>query len=189
MQRVILAAIARPEALATREDGRGPVGVPITEIYQELYGTEEPSAAQRQSVQHAVTRLGDQIMRSRRPGPRIEVTRAVSTHVDRLAPCHGAKCLSCGRGNRARPLDPWPDYGTRANMIRLYGKDSREMELAEQHGCHEWTDYTSGRSYQKTYSRYTSLVILSRPATEAEKAARSARYAQLVSAARNASGR
>ena len=53
------------------------MGVPITEIYKELYDTEVPSAAQRQSVQHAVARLGDQVMRYRKA--MTTVNAAIST--------------------------------------------------------------------------------------------------------------
>ena len=54
MQRAILDAIAEPAAAVQARHGEGPVGTAITAVWLRLCGTAVPTAAQRQSVRHAI---------------------------------------------------------------------------------------------------------------------------------------
>ena len=76
IQRAIITLITTPEATTTLVDddaSPGPVGVPLTAIYFELWDTTNPTRAQKESVRRAVVTLcrnGTAETYSRRECPR-----------------------------------------------------------------------------------------------------------------------
>lgn len=191
-QRVILAAIAAPEAAASREDGTGPVGVPLTAVYRELYGTEQPTDTQRQSVDHAIRRLGDQVVSWHGPRGSSRYERTYQAQPAVIAACRDGEeldCRPCRYGNRPKPLaEPVEIAGTvwdgdRASIRRAYGdRADDELAMAERNGIHRWTDYRASARRERTrtvrHARREPGTV-ARPYTEQENAAAAAAFAAL----------
>jgi hypothetical protein len=170
VQQVILHAIREPAAMATREDGTGPVGADIKRLYKALYGTEYPERSQRQSVMHAAQRLGPELVQTATVRPRGNGELRAFTR-NRTGPafceavCTGDDdCEPCRYGNKAE----W----------------SGNPPVGE----HFWYDLRPGEVETWPSTSYTSYepweYRLSRPSTEAEKAAAEALYQKSVDRAR-----
>jgi len=190
VQRVILAAISTPEASATRDNGYGPVGVPLDDIYRELYGTDEPTDAQRQSVAHAVRRLGPEAVvqsyHGSRERPREQTIRY---RTNRRAACRISEgaCKPCRYGNRAEPLSK----GCRDWFATSYGDRAEPyIAIAERNGVHTWTDYEADkRETTQTVNYDLAVHGLSRPRTEQEKTTNAESWARLTAQFDAAMGR
>ena len=176
VQQAILEAISAPAALAANKDGTGPVGTGIEAVYTELYGTPAPTRAQRQSVRHALDRLGPEQVQhwSWRSYDSSAPRRTAGTRTRSRQPRYWATCTgddSCG------PCE----YGNKAEALYDFEHERFEQTcpgtLAEalERGVHRWTDYRPGARLTETIDVQTwygdRQTWIARPSTGAEAAA------------------
>jgi hypothetical protein len=174
VQAAILAAISEPAAAAPREDGTGPAGTGLSGVYLALYGTSTPARAQRQSVEHAIARLGPGQVQSRSVRAYLGERRPAGTRTRTRPPNYWAPCTAddacqpCRYGNRAEKL-------AKQAQERFERHYPGQLEAALEHGVHTWQDYRPGARETVTTGVRTSYsdpqTWIARPSTEAEQAA------------------
>ena len=174
VQQVILSAITDSVAAATREDGTGPVGADIEAVWQALYGTDRPTRAQRQSVQHAIGRLGPEVVQATSGRRYLGERRPVGTRTRTRAPWRWNLCTAstgfcnpCYHGLRREEAGAYRDV--------IEAQEPGSMELALQVGIHVWQDRLPEHRVTETIETGTwfggPAGWIARPSTQAELAA------------------
>jgi hypothetical protein len=192
VQQVILAAIRAPEAAAARDDGTGPAGARIEAVWQELYGTETPTRAQRQSVQHAIDRLGPEVVQARswrrylgQRRPAGQRTRTRPPWRWNLCTASTGFCNPCYHGLRR------VDAGAYRDIIKA--QHPEDLELALLTGIHVWQDLLPHHRVTETIETGTwyggPAGWIARPSTQAELEAEAAEDEARMARFRAAVGR